>query len=93
MTKPDIQAPTAALTEVEKYKLQVDLLCLECAQLKRALEDAERARDAADAEAARWIEENSKLWARIQHAADTLRGDLTPPTIAELRKLRGLAPL
>lgn len=41
----------------------------------------------------RYIAENARLWARVQHAKDTLAGLFAPPQMNEIRKVRGLEPL
>lgn len=61
--------------------------------LAQRLKETIDERDRIIAERDRYIAENKRLWARIMHARETLEGKLTPPEIAEIRRVRGLEPL
>lgn len=57
------------------------------------IEALKRERDHYKAEAQRWGDRNRELENRAHHATDVLRGSFAPPTIDELRDLRGLEAL
>lgn len=61
--------------------------------LAQRLKEVIDERDRLIAERDRYLAENRRLWARITHARETLAGQLTPPQIDEIRKVRGLEPL
>lgn len=98
-----LQLKTATREVVRLEELEKESQKLLRASLEVAAGELEEARAVAEAacnevaywkvEAQRWADRMRELENRTHHAIETLRGALEPPTIDEIRDIRGLQPL
>lgn len=97
----DLKTATRQVVRLEKLVEEGQKLLR--SSLEVAADELEAARAVAEAsaneitywkaETQRWADRLREVENRTAHAVDALRGELAPPTIDEIRELRGLEPL